>query len=50
MLPKCIARAWPGNPPDVAALRLVTQTFLVTVLFHPLAAFVLRDFGFASFL
>src|SRR6478672_4606559 len=32
-----------------AALRLITQTLLVAVFFHPLAAFVLRDFCFSSF-
>src|SRR5205085_4202891 len=30
-------------------LRLVTQTLLVPILLHPLAAFVLGDFSFASF-
>src|SRR5690349_23655871 len=30
-------------------LRLITQTLLVAVFFHPLAAFVFRDFCFSSF-
>lgn len=33
-----------------AGLRLVTKTLLMTILPHPLAAFMLGDFGFSFFL
>jgi hypothetical protein len=33
----------------LAALRLVAQTLLVAVFFHPLTAFVFGDFCFSSF-
>ena len=31
------------------ALRLIPEALLVPILLHPLAAFVLGDFSFASF-
>lgn len=34
----------------LAGLALVAQTLLVAVFLHPLSAFVLGNFGFASFL